>query len=425
MIRIALVLLTFAFLFPNKSTTIAQQPDKGDVDPKYQMHEWGVFTVPRDADWLKQDMLREWQSFPTFFHGTLPKRSLAYRGPVTKPVMYFHSDEEFSLNLYIHFADGQPLIWWPPAEHPATGAFGRPVPEKFKSIHEDSYLRFVLSVNNTTGKQMPVAADHWVNDLRKVDSAPLFVRGSYSMMGVEEFNEGFVYYDGLMKPPKPPQLERSVEGIKIKTDSDFDWLDVMVVERSYDGETIRIATADKIGAGVHSTSFKLVEVDSRQFNDSIAMFRQRLIKAGLNLDEAQSLIDVWRPGLFERPGISIIHRIPQKTYDKWIPLHLNPKPENMIRVGLVVHQNLEPELNEEITKLIGQLGSKVYKVREKAQRDLHAIGGAAMKSIKAAAKHDDPEIADRANRLIKQLDVEKLLDTAMKRFQNNSAADRK
>ena len=425
MIRIALIFFTLAFLISNISIAVAQQPDKRDENPKYQMHEWGVFTVPRDADWLKQDMLREWQSFPTFFHGTLPKRSLAYRGPVTKPVMYFHSDEEFALNLYIHFADGQPLIWWPPAEHPAKGAFGRPLPEKFKSIHEDSYLHFMLSVNNATGKQMPVAADHWVDDLRKVESAPLFVRGSYSMMGVEEFNEGFVYYDGLMKPPKPPQLERSADGVKIKTDSDFDWLDVMVVERSYDGETIRIATAEKIDAGIQSTSFQLVEVDSKQFNDSIAMLRQRLIEAGLHVDEAQSLIDVWRPGLFERPGISIIHRISQKTYDEWIPLHLNPQPENMVRVGLVVHQNLEPELDEEITKLIGQLGSKVYKVREQAQRDLHAIGGAAMKSIKAAAKHDDPEIADRANRLIKQLDVEKLLDTVMKRFQDNSAADKK
>ena len=45
---------------------------------EFELHEWGVFTAPRGAEWLQQDMIHEWMGFPEFFHGVLPERKLNY-----------------------------------------------------------------------------------------------------------------------------------------------------------------------------------------------------------------------------------------------------------------------------------------------------------------------------------------------------------
>lgn len=99
---------------------VARGEDAKAAPAPYELHEWGVFTAPRDAEWLKQDMIEEWISFPEFFHGVLPKRQLNYRGPVAKPVIFFHGEQAAELRLWINFANGRPLIWWPPSEFPAT-----------------------------------------------------------------------------------------------------------------------------------------------------------------------------------------------------------------------------------------------------------------------------------------------------------------
>ena len=419
MLRKLLLAISVAFILTNSHKVLGQVAAEKVDSTKYELHEWGVFTVPRDADWLKQDMLNEWQSFPTFFHGTLPKRSLAYRGPVTKPVMFFHAENELDINMYIHFSEGQPLIWWPPVEYPAAGSFGASLPKKLKDIHPQSYLHYSLALNKGGGIRAPVNEDHWVNHLRNVKSAPVFTHGSYSNFGVEQISEDFVYYDGLMKPPTPPAVQRTSNGLSITTQSRFTWLDVLVIERSYDRSTIKIGQIKKINANSQHIKLNMKTVDKAEFEKIVEQFKQKLTDLGLHQDEAQSLIHVWGEGLFERPGISIVHRIPQSVYDEWIPLHLDPVPQKTVRVGFVVHQNLEPELDVEVEKLIAKLGSNKYKEREAAERALFSIGGAAIKPIKLAAKSKDPEIADRANRLIKQLDTGDLLTQVMKRYQKS------
>ena len=417
MLRKLQLAISIAFALTNIQIVLGQVAAEKVDSAKYELHEWGVFTVPRDADWLKQDMLSEWQSFPSFFHGTLPKRSLAYRGPVTKPVIFFHAENEIDINMYVHFSDGQPLIWWPPVEYPAAGSFGASLPKQLKDIHPLSYLHYSLALNKGDGIRAPVTEGHWVNYLRNVKSSPVFAHGSYSNIGVEQISEDFVYYDGLMKPPTPPAVQRTSNGLSIKTQSKFTWLDVLVIERSYDRSNIKIGQIKKINANSQHMNLNMQTVDKAEFKKTVEEFKQKLIGLGLHQDEAQSLIHVWGEGLFERPGISIVHRIPQSVYDEWIPLHLDPAPKKTLRVGLVVHQNLEPELDAEVEKLIARLGSSRYKVREAAERTLFSIGGAAIKPIKLAAKSKDPEIADRANRLIKQLDTGDLLTQVMKRFQ--------
>ena len=388
-----------------------------DAGFDYEIHEWGVFTAPRGALWLKQDMLREWQSFPAFFHGVLPGRELAYRGPVTKPVIFFHGKGRGYISTSLKFRAGRPLIWWPPAEYPATG-LGRL--ERDDQAAE-SILRHAFELNARGGTVEALPATHWVQSLRRVKSAPISGYGSFTRLGQQSWNENFLYYDGLMKLPPVPQVARIEEGVIVESDSDHDWLDVLVIDRSLDGNQVTVGRVDKIERGRQRNEIVL----QRMGGDGGAEkalgrdLRRQLILAGLHEDEAQSLLEVWSEGLFERVGLTLCYRIPQATYDHWIELKCEPAPRKTVRVGLVVHHHLEPEFEESILKLVDRLGAERTQDRHDAERQLDGIGAPALDVLAEAARSDDPERALRARKILKSVQSgEKLLDL-MKRHERH------
>ncbi len=385
----------------------------------YSVHEWGVFTAPRNADWLKQDMLREWMGFPDFFQGVLPERELLYRGPVTKPVMYFHGEAQQPVSLIIQFATGQPLIWWPPVEHPATGAPWTNLPESLSDVPPESVIRYLLHLDEDSGQRREVATDHWLQALRRVDGTPVTVENSWNRMHARDQNrisEDFIYYDGLMQPPKPPVAERTDTGIILATDSDHPWLDVIVIDRRIASGDLLLGRFDRIETGNQQTQIDLRPADKATLVQWEEQFKTLLQEAGLRADEAQSLLDVWGAGLFDRHGLTVFYRIPQSTYDQWIPLHFAPEPETLVRVGLVVHYHLEPDLDQIVRRLLDDLGADDYATRADADRHLHSIGGAAFPAIRQAATSDDREQAARARRLLQSLNNEELLRKVMTRY---------
>ncbi|MGI9518486.1 MAG: hypothetical protein ACR2NP_15630 [Pirellulaceae bacterium] len=415
-----LFVLSAVWIFAPGATACAQDSAETEAAP-FSVHEWGVFTVPRNADWLKQDMLREWMGFPEFFQGVLPERELLYRGPVTKPVMFFHGEAQQPIGLAIQFATGQPLIWWPPVEHPAQGTFGNYLPEYLSGVPPESVIRYQMNLNQDTGTRNEVPEGHWVQALRRVDAAPLSVQNTYSMKRAvaENISEDFIYYDGLMQPPKPPVVARTESGIALSTDSAHPWLDVIVIDRRIATGDLLLGRWDRIESGNQQTQIELQPADQATLVQWEELFRTSLQDAGLHDDEAQSLLDVWATGLFDRFGLTVFYRIPQSTYDEWIPLHFQPEPENLVRVGLVVHYHLEPELDQIVGQLLDDLGADNYATRADADRYLHSIGGAAFPAIRQAAVSEDREQAARARRLLQSLDNDELLREVMSRYEES------
>src|SRR5687768_18567467 len=62
----------------------------------------------------------------------------------------------------------------------------------------------------------------------------------------------------------------------------------------------------------------------------------------------------------------------------------------------------------EIKALVDQLGAEDYAKREAAAKRLKALGKGALPALREAAKHDDPEVASRAQALVKRIDVRPL-----------------
>src|SRR3972149_5782572 len=64
-------------------------------------------------------------------------------------------------------------------------------------------------------------------------------------------------------------------------------------------------------------------------------------------------------------------------------------------------QTHEPSQQEQIAKLIDQLGDKDYFVRQRAQDELSRLGFEAFDALMAATTNDDLEIASRAKYLLR------------------------
>ena len=396
-----------------------QEVAKEKPDPtKFEMHEWGVFTAPRDATWLKQDMVAEWSSFPDFFHGVWPKQKLSYRGPVTKPVIYFHTDQVLNIRLEVRFAKGRPLVWWPPAEHPNVGA---PWVQSLtgKKFDKDTFVQFQLRTNDGLERQRKVPKGHWLEALRKVKSASVMSYGSHNQFrehyqGREQ--ESFVYYDGLMPAPKPPQLERSKTGVIIKTDSRHDWHDIFLIERSENGVRVASKAIDRIERGNNEFTIQWKNLGKGGLDDQKARFRKICIANGLNEDEADSILSVWGKGLFDRSGITLLYRISQATYDEWIPIATKPKAFKTKRVGWIVHHHLEPELQQNVKRMISDLGSTDYQKRKLADDGLREIGGPAMEQIRQAMDTASPEVRLRCKKILRIEELEKKVGELMKKY---------
>ncbi len=407
----AITLVNFlAIACPSPNSVLGQEPKPLDHDLK--VHEWGVFSAPRDALWLKQDMLVEWSSFPDFFHGYWPREKLAYRGPVRKPVVFFHSKNKMEVLLKIRFANGRPLIWWPPAEHPSQGGWSQPLVEKEKG-DVLSYLLFMIKLNHRDAKQREVPKDHWLQHLREVKSADVMTVGGLHRLGHQAERENFVYYDGLMKAPPHPLVDRTKHGIAIKTDLRNGWYDLVAIERR-DGK-IYLGQLETIKSGKQETQLTMREADEKTLSRLPEQYLEKMVAAGLYRDEAHSLLKIWDEGLFRQKGLTIFFRIDPKTYDAWLPTVIKPKPKEFVRLGIVVHHHLEPELNEKIAQLIKQLGARDYATRSQADKQLRQIGGPALKPLQEAMKNADTEVRMRCAKILKLDEMQKQAEALMNR----------
>lgn len=388
-------------------------------EPGYDLHEWGVFTVPRNAGWANLDMKAEWASLPKGFYARFPAVNLPYRGPVRKPVIYFHAAKPMKLSLNIRFANGVPIVWWPAAEHPN---FESAVIAKDRDL-----LSFRPSlVNRAAGdgdspaaaaapRELKVPGGHWIETLRQVKASAVYCPSSHGRLGTSWDKEDFIYYDGLMKSPPAPKVMRDGGAVVLEVPGDLVWHDVLAIER--EGKKVRAAKAwggwnAVLDAKVRTVKIEMADATADDLVRLGKELAERLAGAGLNRDEADALVKVWKEGFFEADGLSVFYRVPQTTYDQWLPLEAKPAPRKTVRVGLVLHQRLEPELDDRVSTLIARLGAEAFEVREASFEELLRIGGAAFPQIEAATKGDDPEVANAARRILAALDARPALEPA-------------
>jgi len=402
---IATLLAAFA------SSALAQGP--APVKKGLTVHEWGIFRVHEDVDFANADLRAAWDELPEFGYGHIKGRVVPHHwGAVEfrrRPIIFFYAQEPTTVRVKVDFPGGMAGVWFPATEKPAV--FGNnKQPKVGNSLEWNIGVKQLPNGWQPKQPNVPAVSDrHWVSRIRQVKSDEIFARYSQNPLDVER--EKFIYYDGIFPQGKWLKINVEKEQVGLTSLVKHPLFDVTIVDRR--NEKPRIARFAKLDAGQTIKSADFSEVDAARFaSESNTALVKQLVAAGLFDDEAKSLADLSQKEMFETPGLHLFYRLPQEEYDARLPLTLTPRPESVVRVGLVFHPQIEPDFAARIQELVQQLDSPKFNIREAAMKKLLAIGPAAVVQLQKALQRNDLsfEVRDRLEGLVRKWSSKEAFD---------------
>ncbi|MBL8793636.1 MAG: hypothetical protein JNM56_07015 [Planctomycetia bacterium] len=393
---------------------LAQKPAV-PVAEGLEVHEWGVFRVHRDLDLANADMKAIWDGLPKFIYGQvngrqLPKhwQNLEIRD---RPIVYFRTPKALEVQMKVEFPGGVPAVWWPGTQYPAIrqGNVIGPAPKAgavADRLEWKLHLKEPPKVRRALAEPA-VETSHWFQTLRNVKADDVFALVGEANFGYER--EKFVYYDGLFPAGKWLDLKFEKERVGVVNRAKDPVHDVTVVDRQ--AGKVRVARLSQLAAGAEVQNLEFVAAEANRWPQAgIETLAAQLQGAGLNADEAKSLIELWKDELFLTEGVTLFYRIPQEVYERLLPLTLQPRPEKLVRVGLMHHAHCEPDLAERVARLLKDLDSNDFGVRQAAQRRLEEMGRAAYVILARKLKDNPPlELRMRIEQIIGKHAVESAL----------------
>jgi hypothetical protein len=128
------------------------------------------------------------------------------------------------------------------------------------------------------------------------------------------------------------------------------------------------------------------------------------------------LVELWKKDLLGSPGVTVFYRLPQEEYDRLLPMTISPASAKIVRVGLVLHPNCEPDLAEVILGLVKQLDDNDFETREAAQKRLDEYGRAAFVHLaRIAKKNPSAEVERRIKELLRKYDAREAVPVGEKK----------
>jgi len=138
---------------------------------------------------------------------------------------------------------------------------------------------------------------------------------------------------------------------------------------------------------------------------SLAPLAELLERRGYNPEEIELAQQMVASAGLHRSNMSLVYVLPIGEIDEHVELRMKPEPDKLIRTAIVVVTNVDPDLGSQVEGLIADLGSEQWAQRDRAQRELLALGQAAIRKIQTLKKHQDPEIAFRARQILDDYDL--------------------
>jgi hypothetical protein len=249
-----------------------------------------------------------------------------------------------------------------------------------------------------------VKKGHWIEALRAVKADDIYAHVGEDNLGQE--HEKFVYYDGLGQAEKWAHISVDRDAVAVSNQAPFPLLDLTVVDTRKPDKP-RVARILRLDARSENKAIDFIAGDPRTLSDTgVKHLTSELKDAGLQEDEANSLAVLWKTDFFETEGLTLFYRLPQAEYDRLLPLTVKPRPEKVVRVGLVLHPHCEPDFAEKIRALVTDLDSADFTVRQGARQRLEKLGNAAyVHMVRLRDQAKSTEVKQRLDELIEKYDA--------------------
>jgi hypothetical protein len=188
---------------------------------------------------------------------------------------------------------------------------------------------------------------------RDTDSAFIRVDSSGTTNCASEY-EKFIFYRGVGSFATPLRVTMEGDAVTIANTGaePLEHLFVLGLQAGA-GKYVsveRLAPGEKRIVQVNfNTDIAPTKKLSPQLSQSIAA---ALVSEGLYQREAQAMVNTWRDSWFEEDGVRVLYTLPRAWTDQTLPLTLDPKPRELVRVMVGRAEVFTPGLEKKLSDAI-------------------------------------------------------------------------
>lgn len=360
----------------------------GNPSPEHPLivHEWGTFTSFSGSDGVQLDYRPLVNNdLPEFIYSDsslnpFTKRRIFARQRMETPVTYFYSDIERDVRVSVSFPNGRLTEYYPPPLPPKQVPSLDGAPQAIDTldwgtvhlIPDKSLITQVTNpkVADRLNRHISSALVPWMDsynpyyEARKTDSTLLYVRrenkeneytsAAYDFQG--DHFEKFLFYRGTGQFELPVRIEAlGSDRLRIRNLGGQEIRSAFLVENT--GEAFRSRFVGHLPPeSVTEASLRpKTEIAGTDINaDLIPQLTKELVAAGLYEKEAIAMVNTWQSAWFAEPGMRLFFFVPEDITEKVLPLKIEPKPDQTVRVLVARMEFMSPEEELNLQALIGK-----------------------------------------------------------------------
>ena len=373
-------------------------------------HEWGTFTSFSGADGVPVGFTPNNDDLPYFVYyarDTEGKGGRLARGGLVSmetPVVYFYADKETKVSVKVDFPKGWITEWFPfagaaPVRTATSDKAGG------QSIRWDVKLtpgepeRFPRERPNRDGVENPYY------HARETAAVPLQAEvagtGNRDNERYDEHalhggavvqREKFLFYRGVGTFP-PPVTVRALGGDKVRVMNAAGGKTTGLVLVTVRGGKLGFRPVGELESGATADA-QLPTADGTRADLGAFLVRE-LTAAGLYEKEAKAMVKTWDSAWFGEEGTRLLYLVPRSKTDELLPLTVDPKPTELVRVLVGRHDFLTPEAEAVALKEVKRLRAAQAEM-DAAYGVLNKLGRFSGQAQQMAAKRlDEPAAPQR------------------------------
>ena len=408
---------------------------------KFVVHEWGTFTSLQGSDgvpmkWNPLESSRlpkfvyNWNQSglrrtPSGMLGLGIKAALVTYQRLETPVVYFYADKEQTVDLSVGFPKGGITEWYPQAPEVGPSSF---LPSPTLATLDGELHRLGFSSSFSLGSLLskgPIKESliHWPalkiiptaghGDLarllptdssgshyfaaRQTDSA--YVQApSFSHTNSELECERFLFYRGAGNFMTPLSVSMKPSGGVTVANNGAEPLTHLFILRisGQRGEFVELK-------GLKPGESQKANLDLTQQGQPLEHLRlelkkqmaRSLVAEGLYPREATAMVNTWDDSWFTEEGVRVLYTLPRAWTDQILPMKIDPKPQQLVRVMVGRAELIAPETENQLTRALEQARQGQAEAAKEVKTTLSTLGRFAQPALDEALNRADIRQAER------------------------------
>jgi hypothetical protein len=361
-------------------------------DDPFIVHEWGTFTSFSGSDGVRLEFRpladedlppfvldRFLQSGLNSFRKAMVRTRLRMETPVT----YFYTERERDVNVRVDFPEGLLTEFFPPVRSmspdfkpgealPIRNSsldWGQVhlIPQNFFRVNIEDRKRAELIEQRMLSGLTPKAdgQNHYFH-ARETDSAIVQVHldpdPKLPLRPSGDFFEKFLFYRGIGNFELPLKLTATGDGQYELLNSGPDAVRSLFLVTA-DGSELRFAKFDQIAAGQRRTLTQGKKPAT--MNELSEAVIASLVDEKLYEKEARAMVKTWQSSWFGETGTRLFYMVPTPVTEQLLPLTVEPKPDETVRVLVGRMEIMTPETEKRVLELVrASYAARVQQIKE-------------------------------------------------------------